>query len=296
MDASKPTGLVGLLTTSTAATLGACIALVAGTILTTEWAAQKSADAAAPARALVQPVVAQIAPPPALPIDAKIVSPQQRQAFEQIIREYLIANPEVLLEASKELENRQAAQAAVQQRQTIVDKKTAIFRAPTDFVMGDPNGDITVVEFFDYNCGWCKRGVDELVKLTKADPKLRIVLKELPIFGENSQAASKAAMAAIAQGKYWDFHVALMKERQVTKDNLFKIAEKVGLDIARLKKDMEDPKIEEALKETQALATALAIEGTPGFIIDSRVNVGFLPASGILGVVSEVRKAGCQIC
>lgn len=295
MDASKPTGLVGMLTTSTAATLGACIALVAGTILTTEWVARPSGDAAAPTRIAMQPVLATTLPP-AVPIDAKLVSPEQRKAFEQIIREYLLTNPEVLLEASKELENRQAAQAAVQQRQTIVDKKTAIFRAPTDFVMGDPNGDITVVEFFDYNCGWCKRGVDELLKLTKADPKLRIVLKELPIFGENSQVAAKAAMASIAQGKYWDYHVALMKERQVTKDNVFKIAEKVGLDIVRLKKDMEDPKLEDALKETQALAAALAIEGTPGFIIDSRVNVGFLPATGILGVVGEVRKAGCQIC
>jgi protein-disulfide isomerase len=239
--------------------------------------------------------VAQSSAPPAVDV-SKSFSTDQRKAIEQVVREYLLAHPEILVEVSKELEQRQQAQLAANQQKLIVEKKASIFRAPTDFVFGNPNGNITVVEFFDYNCGWCKRAVDELVKLTKTDPNIRVVMKELPIFGENSAFAAKAAMASIAQGKYWDFHVALMKERQVTKDNTLKIAEKVGIDVARLKRDMENPAIEAALAVNHELAQGLGIEGTPGFIVDSRVNVGFLPADGLKQMIAEIRKAGCQVC
>jgi protein-disulfide isomerase len=123
-----------------------------------------------------------------------------------------------------------------------------------------------------------------------------VVFKELPIFGENSTIASKAAMASLRQGKYWDFHVALMKEKQVTKENVFKIAEKVGLNIDKLKTDMADPVLDLALKENASIAQELGIEGTPGFIIDSKVNVGFVPADGLAQILTDVRKTGCQAC
>jgi protein-disulfide isomerase len=157
-------------------------------------------------------------------------------------------------------------------------------------------GSISVVEFFDYNCGWCKKAVDDLNKLTAADPNVRIVFKELPIFGENSTVAAKAAMASVKQGKYWDFHVALMKEKQVTKDNVYTIAEKVGLNVDKLKADMADPAIEAALKENAAIAQALNIEGTPGFLVDTKVNVGYVPVDGLKALIADVRKAGCQVC
>ncbi len=223
-------------------------------------------------------------------------NPDQTKAIEQIVKDYLLKNPEILIEVGKELENRQTLAQAAEHQKFIVQNKDAIFAAPTDFVLGDPKGDITVVEFFDYNCGWCKRAVDELTKLSKADPKLKIVLKEFPIFGENSVIAAKAAMAAQKQEKYWDFHVALMKERQVTKDNVFTIAQKVGLDVEKLKAEMADPAYDAAIKSTSAIAQSLGIEGTPGFIVDSRVNVGFLPADGLQQLVAETRKAGCQVC
>lgn len=227
---------------------------------------------------------------------SKSFSAEQRSAIEQVVREYLLSHPEILLDVSRELERRQQEQAAATQQKVILDKKADLFRAPTDFVLGNPNGNISVVEFFDYNCGWCKRAVDEMVKLTKADPNIRVVMKELPIFGENSAFAAKAAMASIAQGKYWEFHTALMKERQVTKDNTLDIAKKVGLDVARLKKDMENPAIDAALRTNHELAQGLNIEGTPGFVIDSRVNVGFLPADGIKEIVADIRKTGCKVC
>ena len=201
-----------------------------------------------------------------------------------------------MVEVSKELEKRQASMQAETNKKVIVDRKASIFRAPTDFVYGNPKGEITVVEFFDYNCGWCKKAVDEVNKLVKADPQVRIVFKELPIFGEASMLAAKAAMASLKQGKYWDFHVALMKEKQVSKDNLFKIAEKVGLNVDKLKADMADPVYDAALKENAAIAQDLGIEGTPGFIVDDKVNVGFVPAEGIIAMLADVRKAGCQAC
>ena len=223
-------------------------------------------------------------------------SADQTKAIEQIVKDYLLKNPEILIEVGKELENRQATAQAAEHQKFIVQNKNAIFQAPTDFVLGDPKGDISVVEFFDYNCGWCKRAVDELMKLSKADPKVRIVMKEFPIFGENSIIAAKAAMASQKQGKYWDFHMALMKERQVTKDNVFSIAQKVGLDVEKLKADMADPAYDAAIKTTSGLAQALGIEGTPGFVVDSKVNVGFLPADGLQQLVTETRKTGCQVC
>ena len=121
-------------------------------------------------------------------------------------------------------------------------------------------------------------------------------MKEFPIFGEASTMAAKAALASVKQGKYWDFHMALMREKQVTKENLFPIAEKVGLNVARLKADMADPKLDETLKDTLRIAQALNIEGTPGFIVDSKVNVGYLPAEGLQQLIGEIRKTGCQIC
>lgn len=223
-------------------------------------------------------------------------SAAQKSEIEAIIKDYLVNHPEILVEASKELEKRQTSMQAENAKRVIMEQKTALFRAPLDFVAGNPKGDVTVIEFFDYNCGWCKKAIDEVQKLTKADPQVRVVFKEFPIFGENSATAARAAIASQKQGKYWDFHVALMREKQVTKDNLFKIAEKVGINVEKLKADMADPAIEAAIKQTTALAQELGIEGTPGFIVDNRVNVGFVPAEGIREILGDVRKAGCQVC
>ncbi|MFZ4805650.1 MAG: DsbA family protein [Hyphomicrobiaceae bacterium] len=242
----------------------------------------------------VTPALAQAAAPST--DVSKVFTSEQRQAIEQVVRDFLVAHPEVLLEVTKELEQRQQALMADAQRKLIIEKKASIFKASTDYVFGNPKGNIAVVEFFDYNCGWCKRAVDELTKLTKADPNVRVIMKELPIFGDNSAFAAKAAMASIAQGKYWDFHVAMMREKQVTKENTFRIAEKVGIDVARLKRDMENPALDAALKANQDLAQGLGIEGTPGFIVDTKVNVGFVPADGLKEMIAEIRKAGCQVC
>ncbi|MGE0626423.1 MAG: DsbA family protein [Hyphomicrobiaceae bacterium] len=220
----------------------------------------------------------------------------QVDAIQDIVRQYLLKNPELMIEVTKELEKRQLARQEAEHLQLIGANKSKIFSSAKDFVAGDPKGDVTVVEFFDYNCGWCKRALNEVIKLTKADPKVRVVMKEFPIFGDGSMLAAKAAMASRSQGKYWEFHTAMMREKQVGPQNVFVIAERVGLDVAQLKKDMADPAIENALKETHEIAQHLNIEGTPGFIVDGKVNVGFLPMEGLQRLVADTRKTGCKMC
>ena len=224
-------------------------------------------------------------------------SPDQVKAMQAIIKDYLMANPEILRDVSQELERKQAAEQAAKAERFLVDNKAKVFTSSGDFILGNPKGDITVVEFFDYNCGWCKRAVDDIMKLTKADPRVRVVMKEYPIFGgPPSVQAAKAAMASIKQGKYWEFHTALMREKQVSEQNLFAVAQKVGLDVNRLKADMNDKKLETTIEQNVQVGQELGIEGTPGFLIDSRINVGYVAADGMQKMIGEIRKAGCKIC
>ena len=223
-------------------------------------------------------------------------SPAQRESIGQIVRDYLLKNPEVLVEVSAELDKRRKAEEAGKQAQVLVSEKKSIFRSPHDYVLGNPDGDITVVEYFDYNCGWCKRALNEVLKLTEQDKNVRVVMKEFPIFGEHSTFAAKAALASIKQNKYWEFHTALMQAKQVTTDNTMQIAKSVGIDVAALEKEMQDPVYDKAIAENSRIAQALGMQGTPGFIVDSRVNFGYVPASGLKEMLADVRKEGCKVC
>ena len=240
--------------------------------------------------------IAQEAAAPAIDKSGKF-SPDQVNALHAIIKDYLLTHPEILSDVSKELERKQAAEQAAKAEQFLADNKAKVFTTASDFVMGNAKGDVTVVEFFDYNCGWCKRAVTDIQALTKGDPKVRVVMKEYPIFGgPPSVLAAKAAMASIRQNKYWEFHTALMREKQVTEQNLFVVAEKVGLNVAKLKTDMADPKIDQAIEQNIQVGQGLGIEGTPGFVLDSRVNVGYVPADGMKQMLGEIRKQGCKMC
>ncbi len=225
-----------------------------------------------------------------------LFTPEQQKEIGRLVREYLLANPEVLVEVSAELEKRRKAEEEATRSQVLLEQKQQIFRSPHDFALGDENAKITIVEFFDYNCGWCKRALDELNKLIAQDPKVRIVMKEFPIFGENSQYAAKAALASKKQGKYWEFHQALMKARQVTSENTLDIAKSVGIDVDALKEEMKNPLYDRVLAENTEVAQALGMQGTPGFIIDSKVNYGYLPAAELSEIVAEIRQNGCKIC
>jgi protein-disulfide isomerase len=222
----------------------------------------------------------------------------QRREMEIIIKDYLLANPELLREMSQILEQKEKLAENEQRKAALVSNATQIFRDKTDFVAGNPNGNVTMVEFFDYNCGWCKKGFPEVISLLDSDKDLRFVLKEFPIFGEDSEYAARAAIAAIKQGKYWDLHMAMFKhEGKITKDSVDEIAAGLGLNMDQLKKDMEDPVTAAILVRNRTLAESLAINGTPAFIIDDRLVPGYLPKTDLASAINDVRaKGGCSLC
>ncbi len=173
------------------------------------------------------PASAQSSTPSTLP-------PDQVQAIERVIRDYLLRNPEVLLEAIENLEKRRGADAQDAAKAAIVERRAEILDDPGSPVAGNPNGDIAIVEFFDYRCPYCKQVVAPLAQLLKEDTKLRLVHKELPILGPDSLVASRAALAARKQNKYHEMHAALMGTRALDEASVLKLATQTGLDAARL--------------------------------------------------------------
>ncbi len=222
----------------------------------------------------------------------------QRKEVEAIIKDYLLANPELLKDMSQLLEQKEKLAEDEMRKGALAANAKQIFRDEADFVFGNPDGKVTMVEFFDYNCGWCKKGFSEVLSLLEADKDLRLVLKEFPIFGEDSEYAAKAAIAANRQGKYWQLHLAMFQhEGKIAKDSVDEIAAELGLDMAQLHKDMEDPATTDILARNRNLAQALAINGTPAFIIDDKLVPGYLPKAELASAVNDVRaKGGCALC
>lgn len=211
----------------------------------------------------------------------------------EFIRDYLLKNPEILLEVSKTLRARQAEQERVARAEALNAHRDSILNHPMTPVSGNPDGDVTVVEFFDYNCPWCKKSLSELVELEKDDPNLRFVWKEFPVLSATSVYAARAAMAADRQGKYMEFHLAAMAGGRITsEEQVLKIAEKVGLDMDRLATDMQDPAITEYLQETMQLAEALGITGTPSFVIGDYVAGGFIDKAEMKKLIEQARRKG----
>lgn len=208
------------------------------------------------------------------------------------IREYLLANPQVVIEV---LTNAQTWQ----ENRKMADNAERLFRSPNAYVAGNPDGDITLVEFFDYNCGYCKRAMGDILAYVKEDPKVRLVVREFPILGQGSIIASQAALASRKQGKYWEFHLALMSANAIQNEaKVMEVAESVGLDTVRLKQDMQDPAIMEAIGEGHELANALGINGTPTFVLDDKVLPNVENLKEVLArATAEIRaNGGCKVC
>jgi protein-disulfide isomerase len=222
----------------------------------------------------------------------------QKGEIEGIIKEYLMKNPEIIRDAMQELERRQAEQEAHAQLSAIKDNAAAIYRAEHDLIGGNPEGNISVVEFFDYNCGYCKRAFKDVMTMIEKDKDVRLVMKEFPILGPGSVYAAKAALASREQGKYWEFHMALLEHNgRIDEAAVDKVAEQSGLDLAKLRKDMEDPKVMQALQANMQLAESLRINGTPAFIIDQMLIPGAVGYDSLAAAIDDVRKAGgCKIC
>jgi protein-disulfide isomerase len=211
--------------------------------------------------------------------------------FEQRVRAYLLDNPEVIMEALQVLQDRQRAAEAENLKQTIAERSDEILNDPAAPVGGNPSGDVTLVEFFDYNCPYCRRVAPTVSALEKGDPDLRIVFKEFPILGPGSQFAARAALASRKQGKYVPFHNALMQaSEQVTEESVIEIAGTVGLDPEQLRADMQDPAIDAAIARNLQLANALGITGTPSFVIGDRVVPGAADLGTLQGLVARARQ------
>ncbi|HWK38374.1 MAG TPA: DsbA family protein [Hyphomicrobium sp.] len=273
------------------------IAALAGLVLLGQ-----SAVTSPPATAQAQPNEITAAAPPAAAPAAPATgdfSSQQRQSIEKIIKDYLVANPEIFLEVQTALETKLEQQQAERLKAAIAENAHDIYRDPTADVGGNPEGDITVVEFFDYNCGYCKRGLHDVVKLIESDPKVRVVFKELPILSKGSEEASRVAIAAGRQGKYWDMHKAMLEAKGVMNEaNALQIATKLGLDIDKLKKDMASPEVQVEIEKSEALAKKMGVNGTPHFLVGNRAIPG-APEDlyeQLSKHVGELRKEGCAYC
>jgi protein-disulfide isomerase len=195
---------------------------------------------------------------------ANAQSSTSKSEIEQIIRAYLLDHPEVIAEAMQRLEERERAAQASAAKSVLKTRADEVLRDPDSPVGGNPKGDVTLVEFFDYNCPYCKRVAPDMVKAVSNDPKLRIVYKEFPILGASSTFAAKAALAAHRQGKYVVFHNALMEAKgTLTEKGVLEAAGRLGVDLDRLKADMAVPSVQAAIDRNLALARALNINGTP---------------------------------
>jgi protein-disulfide isomerase len=229
----------------------------------------------------------------------KDFSADQRKEIEKIVKNYLITNPEIFLEAQNALEAKMEKEQAEKLKVAIAENAKDIYRDPKADLAGNPNGDITVVEFFDYNCGYCKRGLHDVIKLVEKDPNVRVVFKELPILSKGSEEASRVAIASGKQGKYWDVHKAMLEAKGVMNEaNALAIATKLGLDIEKLKKDMASPEVEAEIKKSEALAKKMGVNGTPHFLVGDRAIPG-APEDlfdQLEKHVTELRKSGCSYC
>jgi protein-disulfide isomerase len=241
-----------------------------------------------PAAALGQTALAQ----------APAFSAEQRTAIEAIIKDYLVKNPEVLQEAIGELERRQAEAQRKEQTAALGQVREQVLSAKSGVVIGNASGDVTLVEFFDYNCGYCKRALSDLRGLLKSDPKLRVVLRDLPVLGPDSVEASKIAVAAKAQlsgDKAFEYHSRLLESRgRVGGEQALALAKSMGLDMARLQKDANGAETQETIATNNTIAMRLNMSGTPAYVVGQEVIAGAVGAQTLREAIETARKCGAN--
>jgi protein-disulfide isomerase len=226
---------------------------------------------------------------------AQSFSDAQRSEIQKIMKDYLLSHPEVLEEVSAELTKRQAAAEAEKHASAVSANANVIFNSPRGVTVGNKDGDVTFVEFFDYNCGYCKRAMTDMLDMMKADPKLKVVLKEFPVLGPGSVEAAQVAVAVRMQDptgkKYLDFHQKLLGGRgQADKARAMAAAKEAGLDMAKLEKDFSSPEVRATIEENFKLAESMGMNGTPSYVIGKQVVIG---AVGIDALKEKVSNARC---
>jgi protein-disulfide isomerase len=230
---------------------------------------------------------------PAQALDLGNLSEADRALLREEIRAYLLDNPEVIMEAVAVLEQREAAGQAAADIELVRANAEALFNAPADWSGGNPQGDITLVEFMDYRCGYCRRAAPEVDALISTDGNIRLVLKEFPILGEESVAASRFAIATkqvAGDAAYKSVHDALMSYSGAMNEAGFtRLAEALGLDAGPILAEMDSDAVTGVIAANHALAQRLRINGTPAFVMDERMLRGFLPQAQMQAIAAEIR-------
>jgi len=226
-----------------------------------------------------------------LPQGATAQQQPDRQAIESIIREYLLANPQLLVEMQEVLETRQKDLVAAKQKKALEENRDAIFASANDIIFGDPDAKITVVEFFDYNCGFCQRAMADMTRLLETNKDIRFVLKEFPVLGEPSVNAHKASLAFAKQlpEKLPAFHMELLGlEGRKDGERAVQLAVAMGANEARLREDMEKPGIVDIIRETYNIADDLGISGTPSYVIGNEVVFGAVGYDQLASIIASI--------
>jgi protein-disulfide isomerase len=231
----------------------------------------------------------------AAPAVAQSFSADQREEIGKIIKDYLLTHPEVMQDVMAELEKRQQSAEAEKHRAAVVENKATLFSSPHQVVLGNPQGNVTMVEFFDYNCGFCKRAMSDMLDLIKTDNNLKFVLKEFPVLGEGSVEAARVAVAARMQDangkKYIEFHQKLLGSRGAAdKMRALAVAKEVGFDMPRLERDMGSDEVKKTIEENMKLAEALGISGTPSYVVGEEVVIGAVGLDALRDKINAERK------
>jgi protein-disulfide isomerase len=221
------------------------------------------------------------------PVSAQELS---QEDVKKLALEAILENPEIIMQAIDILRAKEDLTKERAQQQALLDNKELLTRDPNAPVLGNPDGDVTLVEFFDYNCGYCKQAMVAMQAILKKDKNLRVVYREYPILSEGSVFASRAALASRAQGKYEEFHWALMSAQSVDEASVMTIAEQIGLDVVKLRSDMDAPEVAEHIQTSRDIAGALQFTGTPSFIIGDEIVGGYIPQDVMEEVIADARS------
>ncbi|MBT5241833.1 MAG: DsbA family protein [Rhodospirillaceae bacterium] len=225
--------------------------------------------------------------------DDEDFSTSEAQQIKGLVREYILENPEIIAEAITLLQSKQETAKTDRQQANLQQLLPALLNPPENTVIGNPDGNVTVVEFFDYNCGYCKSMFETLLDTLQDDKELRLVLIEFPILGPNSVTASKAALASRNQDLYGPFHQAMLSHRgSLNEATIMTLARGVGLDINQLQSDMKDPDIDQIIERNRAIAQQLEINGTPAFVVGDTLVPGAVSGEQFSQLIKQVRSPG----
>lgn len=235
----------------------------------------------------------------AMPLPAAALDDAQKKEFGEFIKEYLIQNPEIMLDVQDALQKKQEEARLVKANQVIGENSKSIFEAKDDISIGNPKGDVTIVEFFDYNCGYCRHALTDMQTMLKKDQNVRFVLKEFPILGPESVAAHKVsdAFRKLAPEKYEKFHMALLgSEGRADENSAIEVASSLGVNEKQIRAEMEKSPDTSSVQNAYDLAQKLGITGTPSYVIGNELVQGAVGFDDLEAKVKNMRTCGKTSC